>query len=305
MKMLKALTFRNVKLFFKDKGMFFTAMITPLILLVLYVTFLGNVYKDSFLQGLPQGIAVPDKLINGLVGGQLMSSLLAVCCVTVAFCSNLLSVQDKVSGARDDIAMTPVRGSVLAASYYISTAISTLLICFVATAVAFVYLACIGWFLSVADALLFLFDVFILSMFGTALSSVISHFLSTQGQMSAVGSIISSVYGFLCGAYMPISQFGKGLQNVIAVLPGTYGTSLLRNHAMNGTLRELSAIGIPEEAIEATRDVVDANVYFFGKAVPMGIMYTIIVASVLILAFVYVILSRQSKKQSIRKKVIK
>ena len=38
---------RNIKLFFKDKGMFFTSLITPAILLVLYVTFLGNVYRCS------------------------------------------------------------------------------------------------------------------------------------------------------------------------------------------------------------------------------------------------------------------
>lgn len=31
---------RNVKMFFKDKGMFFTSLITPAILLVLYVAFL-------------------------------------------------------------------------------------------------------------------------------------------------------------------------------------------------------------------------------------------------------------------------
>ena len=39
---------RNVKLFFKDKGMFFTSLITPVILLVLYATFLSNVYTDIF-----------------------------------------------------------------------------------------------------------------------------------------------------------------------------------------------------------------------------------------------------------------
>ena len=69
---------RNVKLFFKDKGMFFTSMITPLILLVLYATFLGNVYRQSFVDVLPAGIAVSDEIMNGLVGGQLFSSLLAV-----------------------------------------------------------------------------------------------------------------------------------------------------------------------------------------------------------------------------------
>ena len=32
---------RNIKLFFKDKGLFFAALVTPLILLLLFVTFLG------------------------------------------------------------------------------------------------------------------------------------------------------------------------------------------------------------------------------------------------------------------------
>lgn len=40
--MLYTMILRNTKLFFKDKGMFFTALITPLVLLVLYVTFLGE-----------------------------------------------------------------------------------------------------------------------------------------------------------------------------------------------------------------------------------------------------------------------
>lgn len=128
MKTLHALIERNIKLFFKDKGLFFSALITPLILLVLYATFLGNTYRSSFLSALPEGFTVSDDLINGLVGGQLISSLLAVCCVTVAFCSNMLMVQDKVSGARRDLTVTPVRRSVLALGYYIATAVSTLII---------------------------------------------------------------------------------------------------------------------------------------------------------------------------------
>lgn len=42
MKTLLILTKRNSKLFFKDKGMFFSSLITPAILLVLYVTFLDR-----------------------------------------------------------------------------------------------------------------------------------------------------------------------------------------------------------------------------------------------------------------------
>ena len=90
--MLKAMVLRNIKLYFKDKGMFFTSLITPAILLVLYATFLAKVYRDSFAAAMPAGFAVDAALIDGTVGGQLVWSLLAVCCVTVAFCSNLVMV---------------------------------------------------------------------------------------------------------------------------------------------------------------------------------------------------------------------
>lgn len=45
---LFALIRRNFKLFFKDKGMFSTSLITPVILLVRYVAFLGKVYNNAF-----------------------------------------------------------------------------------------------------------------------------------------------------------------------------------------------------------------------------------------------------------------
>ena len=65
---------RNLKLFFKDKGMFFSSLITPIILLVLYATFLAKVYRDSFASALPEGFSIPDKLLDGTVVSQLISA---------------------------------------------------------------------------------------------------------------------------------------------------------------------------------------------------------------------------------------
>ncbi|MBO5415583.1 MAG: ABC transporter permease [Clostridia bacterium] len=291
MKTLTALIKRNSKMFFKDKGMFFTSLITPLILLVLYSTFLAKVYKDSFLMSLPAGFEVSDKLLNGAVGAQLFSSLLAVCCVTVAFCSNMLMVQDKANGTIKDLTVSPVRSSTLALGYYISTAITTLIICFVAMGVSLIYIAATGWFLNAADILMLALDIFLLVMFGTALSSIIGFFLSSQGQISAVGTVVSAGYGFICGAYMPISQFGDALQKVISFLPGTYGTSLLRNHAMRGVYEEMSAQNIPDEVIEAMKDALDCNLYFFENQVSLPVMYIILGGSVALLMGVYVIIN--------------
>ncbi len=285
---LFALIRRNTKLYFRDKGMFLTSLITPMILLVLYGTFLGNIYEDSFRSALDAaGATVSDAVIKGCVGGQLVSSLLAVSCVTVAFCSNLLMVQDKVSGARRDLTIAPLSPSTLALSYYLSTLISSLLICLAATAVCLGYLAIVGWYLSFGDVTAMVLDVILLVLFGTALSSCVILPLSTQGQASAVGTIVSAGYGFVCGAYMPISSFSPGLQKVLSFLPGTYGTSLLRNHAMRGSFAEMSDSGFPQEVMTAIRDSVDCNLYFFGDKVSMGAMYLILVGSIIGLIALY------------------
>ena len=285
------LTRRNVKLFFKDKGMFFTSLITPGILLVLYATFLSKVYKDSFMMSIPEGLDLAEKLIDGCVGGQLISSILAVSCVTVAFCSNMLMVQDKVNGSLKDLTMSSVKRSTLALSYFFATLLSTLIICFIATGICLIYVANVGWYMSTSDVLLMLVDVVLLATFGTALSSIINFFLSTQGQISAVGTIISAGYGFICGAYMPISQFSDGLQKVISFLPGTYGTSLIRNHAMRGTFTEMGNVGFPDEVVEAIKDSIDCNLYFFDHKVETEAMYAILGGSVAILIIVYILLN--------------
>ena len=296
MRGLGALIKRNCKLFFRDKGMFFTSLITPMILLVLYATFLWNVYEDGFASAMPQGFSVDEALINATVGGQLISSLLAVCCVTVAFCSNLLMVQDKVSGARHDLTVSPVRRSTMALGYFVSTAVSTLIICVLAAAVGLVYLWNIGWYFTVTDVLCLLGDVVLLVMFGTALSSIVSFPLSTSGQGSAVGTIVSAGYGFICGAYMPISNFGEGLRHALSFLPGTYGTSLLRNHALRGVYEEMSAKGFPSEVVEGIRDSIDCNLYFFGDKVELGTMYLILGGATALLVAVYVLLNVLKKK---------
>lgn len=296
MSTLKALIKRNTKLFFKDKGMFLTSLITPAILLVLYATFLGNVYRDSFVSNIPEGIKVSEDLINGLVGGQLISSILAVSCVTVAFCSNFLMVQDKSNGTIRDLTMSPVKPYVLSISYYISSLISTLLICFVAAAICLVYIAFIGWYMSALDVVLLMLDIFILVMFGTALSSIINFFLSTQGQISAVGTIISSGYGFICGAYMPISQFSEGLQKVISFLPGTYGTALVRNHSLRGVFAEMERQNLPSDLIDSMKETIDCNLYFFDKEVSVSAMYVILSSTVVLLVGVYILMNTFKKK---------
>ena len=296
---LSALIKRNIKLYFRDKGMFFSSLITPIILLILFVTFLGSIYRDSFASALnAAGINADASLIDGCVGGQLISSLLAVTCITVAFCSNLIMIKDKTSGARRDLTVSPLRLSTLGFSYYLAALISTLIINLTAAAVSLAYLAFVGLYLSSADVLLLILDVFLLTMFGTALSSCVNFFLSSDGQASAVGTIVSAGYGFICGAYMPVSNFSPTLQKILSFLPGTYGTVLLRNHAMRGAFRQMTKDGIPQEIIEKICDSVDCNLYFFGEKVSVSAMYMVLCASILLFIGIYIAVNLIKEKRA-------
>lgn len=302
MKSLFILIKRNIKLYFKDKAMFFVSLITPGILLLLYTTFLRKVFEDSFTASLinqnnftKSQIETFKPLIKSFVSGQLVSSLLAVSCVTVAFCSNGIMIFDKFSGSAKDFNVSPISKSKIALSYYLASLISTLIICYGALALGLIYMAIVGWELLFTDVLWLILDVFILTNFGTALSSCIHYFLKTQGQMSAVGTIVSSVYGFVCGAYMPISNFPIGLQKALSLLPGTYGTVIFRYHSMNTILGKFN---FPEEVNPGILASVDASIKFFGTEVKLPMMYVIVVGTTLLLIGIYILLNVLNNKKA-------
>lgn len=298
MKTVAVLVGRNRKLFFKDKGMLFSSLITPVILIVLYATFLAKVYRDSFLSNLPDAVHISDELVNGTVAAQLAAALLAVSCITVTFCVNLTMVQDKANGVEKDFLVSPVKRSVIYTGYFFSTVLNSLMVNGLALVICLLYMKRMGWYMSAADILWVILDEILLVLFGSTLSSIICYPLKTQGQMSAVGTIVSAGYGFVCGAYMPISNFSTGLQKILSYLPGTYGTSLIKNHMLHGIFTELSDSGFPDDVVTAIADSLDCNPVFHGHVVGVGEMVVIMVASVVILGMIYLLMASFSKKHS-------
>ena len=290
MKEITALVSRNRKLFFKDKGMLFSSMITPVILIVLYATFLANVYKDSFVSATKDMIDLPDKIINGTVAAQLAAALLAVSCVTVTFCVNLTMVQDRASGARKDFDVSPVSKTKIYIGYFLSTVLNSLMVNGTALALCLLYILKMGWYMSVSDVIFVIMDMILLVLFGSTLSSIVSYPLKTQGQLSAVGTIVSAGYGFVCGAYMPISNFSSGLQKALSYLPGTYGTSLVKNHMLNGVYKEMADTGLPSEAVTVIRNTLDCNPVFRGHVVGVSQMYLIMAGSILVFGAAYLLI---------------
>lgn len=282
---------RNIKLYFKDKMTFFVSLLTPLILIVLFLTFLRGVYESTVLNILPEGMQIEKTILDAFTGGWLFSSILAVSCVTVAFCSNIM-VLDKINDSVRDFKISPVKSSTLLSSYAVSNFITTFLICLIIFAISLVYLAIVGFFLSFTDIIMLLLSTVVMVAFGSLLASVIGFFLSSQGAHSAVSSLVSSLYGFICGAYMPISQFGSGMKTLTSLLPGTYGTVLFRQYYMSGVMAHLKDVDkIPPEIVDEIFASFDGKMVAFGTSLPTYALFVIVLSACLILFGLYILLS--------------
>ena len=91
---------------------------------------------------------------------------------------------------------------------------------------------------------------------------------------------------------MPISEFAPAIRTFIPLLPGTYGTSLLHLHLLQGVYKELDG-KMPSEAIEGLKTAFDAKPEFYGYNLNEGTMFAILIGSVSLLIAAYVLICRK------------
>lgn len=290
---MRYLTLRNIKLYFKDKMTFLVSLITPLILLVLFIAFLKSTYEDSILS-IIQGFDLDQSLIDALTGGWLFSSVLATSCITVAFCSGMMVI-DKINRANIDFMVSPVKKSTLQLSYVLANLFSTFIITFVLLIVGLIYLACVGFYITFVDILLIVFGIIITSLFGTILANIIWTFTHSQGVVSGVCTLVSALYGFICGAYMPISTMGQGMQYFVSLLPGTYATILFRQGFLNSVLNRMRET-LPQDMINGIASGFDVKMSFFGHDVSTLALILVISISTIVLLGVFLFINKFKKK---------
>ncbi|HIT78230.1 MAG TPA: ABC transporter permease [Candidatus Limihabitans stercoravium] len=290
---MRYLTLRNIKLYFKDKMTFLVSLITPLILLVLFIAFLKSTYEDSILS-IIQGFDLDQSLIDAFTGGWLFSSVLATSCITVAFCSGMMVI-DKINRANIDFMVSPVKKNTLQLSYVLANLFSTFIITFVLLIVGLIYLACVGFYITFVDILLIVFGIIITSLFGTILANIIWTFTHSQEVVSGVCTLVSALYGFICGAYMPINTMGQGMQYFVSLLPGTYATVLFRQGFLNSVLNRMRET-LPQEMINGIASGFDVKMSFFGHDVSTLALILVISISTIVLLGVFLFINKFKKK---------
>ena len=265
-----ALSVRSVRIFLKDKAGVFFSLLAPLIVFVLFVLFLGDVQIDQT-KAIFQGMEYDEKALKAFVNCWMIAGVVSVACVTVSFSAQSIMIADRQNGNLSDIAVTPVRRTVISGAYFISNCLITFTILLCVFAVCFVYIAFTGWYMSAADVFAAV-GVTVLSVLNASLiSTFICTFLSSVNAHGAVTGIMSAVIGFLMGAYMPVSIFPKAVQYIVLFVPSAYSAGIFRNIFMRGALEKLTE-SLPF-AKDALGDAFSLRIDFFGHDAGMGTMF--------------------------------
>lgn len=278
------LTKRNMLVFFTDKGTLFFSMLTPMIILLLYILFLKNSLLSSLKDaatGLENLVAAKDmaQFVNGLLLTGIISSAL----ITIPYNALEIIVRDREDRVDLDMLSTPVKRFEIILSYFCAAVISAFMQTMVVLAVGIGILSISGdMYLSAADIVKLVGAVFLGTVSSTSVFMVVMMFFKSMGTCGAFMGIISAVSGFVIGAYMPLSEFNKSIQNVCNLVPATGITVLIRNYLTGGILRHMDECigGVDGGAfMKAMLDVFSYNTVVGGEIWTLNLTWIYVIIS--------------------------
>ena len=290
------LTRRNLKIFLKDRANVFFSLLAPLIVLALYVLFLGRIQEDGLLAVLEgMGIQGGGDQIAAFSDSWMLAGCMSCACITVPLCACGIMIQDKARGITQDLFISPVARWVTPAAYFCSVVAAGLAIGAVVLAVCFVWLAASGmWLLSLPDVLGCIGALILSVISSSTLLVFVVSFFRSQGAFTALNVILGTVVGFLIGAYMPITYFPDAVQKFTCFIPGSYTAGLFRNFMMRGALEEIAQLS-PAFA-EGLRSEFSLTFDFFGADVGISAMFVVLAAVAAVFAGLNVLAAVLRKK---------
>ncbi len=279
------LTCRNIKVFFKEKANVFFALLAPLIVLGLYVLFLGRVQVDGVLAALGENAAAEaEAAVQSFCNSWMLAGALSCACITVPLCACGVMVTDKTRGISQDFLASPIPRWLPSAAYFCATLLSGLAIGGAVLAFSFVWLAVSGsWFLSAADVFACIGIVLLSVLSSSALLTLVVGFLRTQGAFTGLNVILGTVVGFLIGAYMPVTYFPLGVQYFTLFIPGSWSAGLFRSFIMRGALEEL-ARATSQPFADAIGREFSMTLNCFGTEVGASVMAAVLAGTVVLFA---------------------
>lgn len=269
MEQFLAITGRNLKLYFKDKGAVFFSLLSMLIVIVLMMCFLGDMNVESItdiLSRFPDRNAQADsKNAELLVLSWTCAGIISINAVTVTMSVYSCMIKDKVSGKLNAIYTSSLTRITITAGYIVAAWVASVCVCLLTLLITEMY----GIFkglcaFSFMEHIQLLGMILVNSFTYAAWLYVLAMLIKTEGAWSGIGTVVGTLVGFLGGIYIPIGALSLGVENLMKCMPVIYGTSMFRN-IMTKEILNTTFAGLPSEIAEEYCEVMGIHLSIAGR----------------------------------------
>lgn len=230
MRVIGVLMKRNMMLFFKDKTAVFFSFMAVIVVLFLYVCFLGDMMIGPLKERLPS-------TAREISDTWIMAGTLGIVSLTTSLSVLGIVIHDKSHHILDDFRISPISRMQISFSYIASTIVITMVVSLVTLLIAQVYIVAYGGQVMNFTTLIKAIGVMLLSILScTSMLYFFMSFFQSDSSFSNVTTIIGTLSGFLMGIYVPIGSLPSFLQRIIMCFPPSHGAALFRQVMMEDVL---------------------------------------------------------------------
>ncbi len=247
---MKSMIVRNLKVFFRDRTSVFFSLLGAIIIIGLYVLFLGDVIQ----QGLPDQPGT-----RALMDSWIMAGVLTVATLTTCMGAFGTMVDDRSKKILKDFSASPLKRSELAGSYVIGGMLISLIISLIILVLAEIYIVAGGGALLPLTSMMQALGVIALAIvFSGSLVFFIVSLIKSLSAFATLSTIVGTLSGFLTGIYISIGMLPTGVQWAVKLFPLSHAGALLRQIFMAEYMKT-TFVGAPAQTVaefEASMGVV-------------------------------------------------
>jgi multidrug/hemolysin transport system permease protein len=228
-----------------------------LIIIALYVTFLGNTAVEGILEEIKTSKKDADAAICSLI----LSGMISMSAVTTCLGALSVFVNDKIKAAKD-FYTTPISRGKITLSYIFSSTISGLILTFLCLIICVMFIFIKGGIMpDFGNWLLLIFSTVFSVICGNAMVFFLITFINSVGAFAPLSTILGTMLGFIMGIYMPIGILPSGIQLIIKIFPMSHSASMFRQILADDNLERIFQ-NAPPAALEEFRELYGVTFHF-------------------------------------------
>lgn len=261
MTLLYRMVLRNLKLYLRDRAAVFFSFLSVIIILVMYILFLGRLQSDFISEG--YGIVENE---GWLVSSWIMAGILMVSTVTIPLGAVGKIIDDRDKGLLDDFYAAPISRSILALSYLISAWVIGFVMVMLNFIIGQIYvLSQGGEFMSLLQYLQIIGLTIFSIMTFSSVFFYLALFLRSPNAYGTLSTLVGTFIGFLGGIYIPIGVL-EDVTDILNSLPTAHAVTIFRRVYMSNAI-EAAFNEIPEVGRQIA---LDEYSYWYGLDIVIG-----------------------------------